>query len=87
MLFLRAFSRALKILRSHGGVRFPVLMSSALSRAERAEMGRTALGDGGMVGGSRTGGGSISTALIVGVSGSGGDGEGVEAVDGGPGVI
>lgn len=88
VFFLRAFSRALKILWSHEGILFPGLMSSALSRAERAEIGRTALGDGGMEGGSRIGGGGISTASMskasAASSDSGGDGEEVEASEGGP---
>lgn len=45
VVFLRAFSRAVTILWSHGGVLLPGLMSSALSRAERAVIGRAALGD------------------------------------------
>ena len=61
-------------------------MSSALSRAERAEIGRSALGDGGMDGGSMTGEGGFSTAAIItasipgtaAISGSDGDGDGVE---------
>lgn len=36
--FRRAFSRAVTILRSHCAALLPGLMSSALSRAERAEI-------------------------------------------------
>lgn len=89
VVFLRAFSRALKILWSHGGVFFPGFMSSALSRAERAEIGRSALGDGGVDGVSMTEGGTAamitaSTSASAVISGSGGGGDGVEASGGGP---
>lgn len=93
MVFLRAFSRAFKILWSAGEVRFPGLMSSALSRAESAEIERSALGDdGGMDEESVTGGEGFSTATIFTasipaspvISGSGSDGDGLEATTEGP---
>lgn len=58
--FLRAFSRALKILWS-----IEILfLSPALSRAERAETGCSALRDDEMDGRSMTGGGGVSTAAM-----------------------
>lgn len=88
VFFLRAFSRALKILWSHGGVLFPGPISSARSRAERAEIGRASIGDDGMEGVSRMGGGGLSTASMTGASaagsGSGGGEEEVEAAKGEP---
>lgn len=81
--FLRAFSRALKILRSHVGVLFPGLMSPALSRADRAEIGRSALGDDWEEGGSGKGGGGTSTSSLKTASaagaGPGGAGEEVKS--------
>lgn len=84
---MRAFSKALKILASHD-VLLAGLMSSALSRADRAEIGRVAFGDGGMVGGSRTGGGSTSiVSPMVGTSGSRCDGEEAGIGDGESGIM
>lgn len=90
MVFLRAFSRALKILWSHGVVFF---MSSARSRAVSAVsavVGRSGLGEGGIDGGSTIREGGFSTGIMftasitasAASSGSGGDGEGVEATGG-----
>lgn len=63
-------------------------MSSARSRAERAEIGRASIGDDGVEGGSRMGGGGLSTASMTEASaagsGSGGGEEEVEASTGGP---
>lgn len=88
VFFLRAFSRALKILRSQGGVLFPRPMSSARSRAERAEIGRASIGDDGVEGESRMGGGGLSTASMTEASAAGSGSEGgeedVEAAKGGP---
>ena len=87
-LFLRAFSRAWRILWSVG-VRFPELMSAALSRAERAEIGRSSLGDDCRDGGSVIRGGfstaAILTASMPASENSGGDGDGVNSTGGGVG--
>lgn len=92
LVFLRAFCRALKILWSPGGVLFPGLISSALSRAESAETGRSGLGDGGTDGGFVAREGNFSTAVIEissfpisdVISGSAGDGDGEETREGEP---
>lgn len=64
-------------------------MSSARSRAERAEIGRASIGDDGMEGGSRMGGGGLSTASMTEASASGsssgGGEEEAEATKGGSG--